>query len=105
MGAPTRPFWYRAGGYALSLEFVDAVRSAVEDQLSDHQRQVFIAIVVNRVPAEALAITLGSTRNTIYKALYDARQKLHAALLAKGYFDSPAEGGGTKNMTSWGAGQ
>jgi RNA polymerase sigma-70 factor, ECF subfamily len=78
--------------HALRREFVDAVRGAIEDQLSKHQRQVFVAIVVDCVPAEALAITIGSNRNAIYKTVYDARRTLRAALVAKGYLDPVPEG-------------
>ena len=57
--------------HALRREFVDAVRGAVEDQLSKHQRQVFVG---DRLAArEAVAITLGSNGNAIYKTVYDAR--------------------------------
>ena len=49
------------------------------------QRQVFVAIVVNAVPLDALAIELGSNRNAIYKTMFDARRKLRAALAANGY--------------------
>ena len=37
--------------HALRREFVDAVRGAIEDQLSKHQRQVFVAIVIDWLPA------------------------------------------------------
>jgi RNA polymerase sigma-70 factor (ECF subfamily) len=46
---------------------------------------VFVAIVVNAVPLDALAIELGSDRNAIYKTMFDARRKLRAALAANGY--------------------
>jgi RNA polymerase sigma-70 factor (ECF subfamily) len=48
---------------------------------------VFVAIVLNGVPLEALVIELGSTRNAIYKTMFDARRKLRAALAADGYLD------------------
>jgi RNA polymerase sigma-70 factor (ECF subfamily) len=48
---------------------------------------VFVAIVLNGVPLDALAIELGSTRNAIYKTMFDARRKLRAALAANGYLD------------------
>jgi RNA polymerase sigma-70 factor (ECF subfamily) len=37
------------------------------------------------VPADALAIKLGTTRNALYKALFDARRKIRANLVANGY--------------------
>jgi RNA polymerase sigma-70 factor, ECF subfamily len=85
---------------ALRREFVDAVSNAIEDELSDHQRQVFVAIVVDRVPAEALAISLGSNRNAIYKTMFDARRKLRTALVAKGYLDAPQDGRGPQNVST-----
>jgi RNA polymerase sigma-70 factor, ECF subfamily len=61
------------------------VRRAVDDELTPRQRQVFVAIVLNNVPLDALAIELASNRNAIYKMLFDARRKLRAALAANGY--------------------
>ena len=49
------------------------------------QRRVFVAIVLNGVPLDALVIELASSRNAIYKTLFDARRKLRAALAANGY--------------------
>jgi RNA polymerase sigma-70 factor (ECF subfamily) len=63
------------------------VHRAVDEHLTPRQRQVFIAIVLNDVPMDALVAELGSTRNTIYKTMFDARRKLRAALAANGYLD------------------
>jgi RNA polymerase sigma-70 factor (ECF subfamily) len=68
-------------------ELASAVRRAVDEQLTPRQRQVFVAIVLDGVPLDALAIRLGSTRNAIYKTMFDARRKLRAALAAHGYLD------------------
>ena len=68
-------------------DLAGAVRHAVDEQLTSRQRQVFVAIVLNGVPLDALAIELGSTRNAIYKTMFDARRKLRAALAANGYLD------------------
>jgi RNA polymerase sigma-70 factor, ECF subfamily len=46
---------------------------------------VFVAIVLNGVPLDALTVELASNRNAIYKTLFDARRKLRAALAANGY--------------------
>jgi RNA polymerase sigma-70 factor (ECF subfamily) len=37
------------------------------------------------VPLDALVIELASSRNAIYKILFDARRKLWASLAADGY--------------------
>ena len=66
-------------------EFAAAVAAAVEECLSERQRLVFVATVLNGMPTDVLAEELGSTHNALYKVLYDARKKLRAALVANGY--------------------
>ena len=68
-----------------------ALRRAVDEELTARQRQVFVAIVLNGVPLDALVLELGSSRNAIYKVLFDARRKLRSVLVANGYLrdDSP----------------
>jgi RNA polymerase sigma-70 factor, ECF subfamily len=68
-------------------DLVAAVRTAVEEELTPRQRQIFIAIVVAGVPLDAIVAELGSSRGAIYKTMYDARRKLRAALVANGYLD------------------
>jgi RNA polymerase sigma-70 factor, ECF subfamily len=62
-----------------------AVRRVVDTELTPRQREVFVAIVVNGVPLDALVVSLGSSRNAIYKVMFDARRKLRAALAANRY--------------------
>ena len=66
-------------------DLLAALRRAVDEELTERQRAVFVAIAVNGVPLDALVIELGSNRNAIYKTLFDARRKLRAALAANGY--------------------
>jgi RNA polymerase sigma-70 factor (ECF subfamily) len=66
-------------------ELVTALHRAVDDELTEHQRRIFVALVLNATPLDALVVELDSTRNAIYKALFDARRKLRAALVANGY--------------------
>jgi len=61
-----------------------ALRHAVED-LTHHQREVFVAVALNETPVDLVAERLGSTRGAIYKTLFDARVKLRASLAATGY--------------------
>ena len=68
-------------------ELLEALRHAVNHDLTDRQRRVFVAIVLNGVPLDALVIELRTNRNAIYKTLFDARGKLRAALVAKGYLE------------------
>jgi RNA polymerase sigma-70 factor (ECF subfamily) len=66
-------------------DLLTALHHAVDKELTPRQREVFVAIVLNDVPLDALAAELGSNRNAIYKMLFDARRKLRAALAANGY--------------------
>ena len=69
-------------------DLVAALRQAVDEVLTDRQRQIFVAIVLNSASLDALVAELGSNRNAIYKTLFDARRKLRAALVAKGVVDT-----------------
>lgn len=69
-------------------ELLEALRHAVNQELTERQRGVFVAIVLNGIPLDALVIELRTNRNAIYKTLFDARGKLRAALAAKGYLEA-----------------
>ena len=62
-----------------------ALHRAVDTELPARQHQVFVAVVVNAVPLDALVIELGSSRGAIYKTMFDVRRKLPGALVANGY--------------------
>ncbi len=70
-----------------SRELFAALRRAVDEVLTDHQRRVFVARILNDIPLDALVEELGSSRNAIYKTLYDARRKLRKQLVAGGHLD------------------
>jgi len=65
----------------------------LNEELTARQRQVFVAIVLNGVPLDALTVELASNRNAIYKTLFDARRKLRAALADNGYIGDDASRG------------
>jgi RNA polymerase sigma-70 factor, ECF subfamily len=69
-------------------DLVDGLRRGVDECLTEHQRRLFVAIILNGVPLDAMVAELGSNRNAIYKSLYDARRKLRRWLIANGYLDS-----------------
>jgi RNA polymerase sigma-70 factor (ECF subfamily) len=69
-------------------ELIDALRRAIDETLTPRQRRLFVAIVLNGVPVDALAVELDSNRNAIYKALFDARRKLRRTLVANGHVNS-----------------
>jgi RNA polymerase sigma-70 factor, ECF subfamily len=54
-------------------------------QLTPRQREVFVAVALNEVPIDVLALTLGSNRNAVYKNLFDARRRLRQLLADAGY--------------------
>ena len=60
-------------------------RSSPRSELTEHQRRLVTAIVVDGVPLDALAAELGSSRNALYKTMFDARRKLRISLVADGY--------------------
>jgi RNA polymerase sigma-70 factor, ECF subfamily len=66
-------------------ELVSAIRQAVDDQLNERQRKVFVAIVLNGAPLDTMVAELGVSRNAIYKMMFDARRKLRVALTAAGH--------------------
>jgi len=73
-------------------DLLAALRRAVDTELTPRQREVFVALVLNGIPLDALAVRLGSNRNAIYKMMFDARRKLRAALAANGYTDDDDSG-------------
>jgi RNA polymerase sigma-70 factor (ECF subfamily) len=60
------------------------LRDAIKDELTPHQRQVFVALALNEVPIDVLAERLDSNRGALYKTLHDARRKLRRELSASG---------------------
>ena len=83
-------FGFDPAGESERRDFVRAVHRAVQQDLTEHQRQVFVALVLDSVPLDALAEKLGSSRNAIYKTMFDARRKLRASLVANGYMHDDA---------------
>ncbi|MFI5889530.1 RNA polymerase sigma factor [Actinoplanes sp. NPDC051513] len=78
-------FGFSAEREAEWRELLEVFRHAVEHELTDRQRRVFKAIVLDGVPLDSLCVELESNRNAIYKTLFDARRKLRTALVDKGH--------------------
>ncbi len=66
-------------------ELLEILRAAIDEDLTELQRRVFVAIALNQVPMDAFARELGSNRNAVYKTLFDARRKLRARLETAGH--------------------
>ena len=70
---------------AETAELIDALRRAITEALTLHQRAVLVAVTLNDVPIDVLAKRLSSTRGALYKTLHDARRKLRDHLAADGH--------------------
>ena len=77
-------------GQAQHAELIAAVRAAVYTELTERQRTVFVALVVEGIPLDALVAQTGSNRNALYKAMFDARGKIRKHLVTNGYLDEGA---------------
>jgi RNA polymerase sigma-70 factor, ECF subfamily len=75
----------RPGDQAERREQLATLTNAIGEDLTPRQREVFVAIALNDVPIDVLALQLSSNRNAIYKNLFDARRRLRASLAAAGH--------------------
>lgn len=66
-------------------ELMHALRCSIDARLTDHQREVLVALALNGVPLDVLAERLGTTRGALYKTLHDARRKLRSDLAGQGF--------------------
>ena len=69
------PDWLtpRAGERLEQRERLNVLSAAI-GELSDRQREVFVAIALNDVPIDVLALQLESNRAAMYQNLFDARR-------------------------------
>jgi RNA polymerase sigma-70 factor (ECF subfamily) len=89
--AETRP---SPDQYAEAAEFAAAVRKAIDEVLTPHQRRIALALIVDEVPIDVLAERLGTNRNALYKTLHDARSRLRTHLTGQGYLTPTARSRG-----------
>ena len=75
-------------------EIFEALRRAIDQDLTPLQQRVFVAVALNEVPMDAIARELGSNRNSVYKVLFDARRKLRSSLRTAGY-ERPTQSSGS----------
>jgi len=76
-------------GYAEATDLASAVRCAIDEALTPHQRRITIALLIDDVPIDVLAERLGTNRNALYKTVHDARTRLRAHLIASGHLATP----------------
>jgi RNA polymerase sigma-70 factor (ECF subfamily) len=70
---------------AEDTELFGALREEIEGSLTEHQREVLVAVTLNDVPIDVLAERLETTRGALYKTLHDARRRLRTALAGRGF--------------------
>jgi len=66
-------------------ELLSALRTAIAETLTPHQRRVLVALALNGMPIDVLAERLETTRGALYKTLHDARHQLRAQLVERGF--------------------
>jgi RNA polymerase sigma-70 factor, ECF subfamily len=66
-------------------EVLAILARAIAEELTERQRHVFVAIALNEVSIDTVAVGLDTNRNAVYKNLFDARRKLRAALAGAGH--------------------
>lgn len=71
--------------HALRQEIVNAMQTALAEELTDRQYQAFVAVGVMGMPMEQVAEKMNTNRNALYKLLFDARRKLKRSLLTRGF--------------------
>jgi RNA polymerase sigma-70 factor (ECF subfamily) len=74
----------RPGDRLERREQLEALSAAIP-KLGERQREVFVAIALNDVPPDIVALRLGTNRNAVYKSLFDARRTLRARMAAIGH--------------------
>jgi RNA polymerase sigma-70 factor, ECF subfamily len=64
----------------VARETAQTLARLIADELTSHQREVLIALVIDGVATDDLASRLDTTSGALYKTLHDARRKLKASL-------------------------
>src|SRR4029079_552147 len=82
-------------GYAEATDLASAVRCAIDEALTPHQRRITIALLIDDVPIDVLAERLGTNRNALYKTVHDARTRCRAHVIASGTLPTPPPQAGT----------
>lgn len=62
----------------------EMLHNVIQQELTERQRTAILAVMIHEMPLEEVAQRLGTSRNALYKLLYDARKRLKSALEARG---------------------
>lgn len=82
---PTQPAADSPEARAEGTALAQAVRAGMLEALTEHQRRIAIALLIDEVPIDVLAERLGGTRGALYKTLHDVRKRLRSHLTAGGF--------------------
>lgn len=74
-------------------DFAAAVARALQTELTDRQRSVAVALLIDDVPIDMLAERLGTNRNALNKTLHDARGRLRRRLIEDGHLSEQKKSG------------
>jgi RNA polymerase sigma-70 factor (ECF subfamily) len=74
---------------ALQSAGLATLQRIIQEKLTERQRQAMTAVRMHGVPLEEVALRMDTNRNSLYKLLHDARQRLQKEMLAEGL--SPEE--------------
>ena len=69
---------------AIQHSVLSALREAIDQDLTDKQREALIAVRLQGMPLVEVARRMNTNRNALYKLLHDARKRLKMRLMAKG---------------------
>ena len=70
---------------AVQADVLSAIRDGIEHHLTPRQRGALRALVFEEIPLDELVRHWGSNRNAVYKLVHDARRKLKAYLVSRGF--------------------
>jgi RNA polymerase sigma-70 factor (ECF subfamily) len=77
--------WEHPDLAAQRREMWEVIRDVVGRELTQRQRDVLNQVVLNGANAEEVAEQMGTSAGALYKMTHDARRKLKAGLLKRGY--------------------
>ena len=66
-------------------ELMQALKESIDGCLTEHQREVLVALALNGVPLDVLAERLGADTRSALQDAHDARRKLRSDLSEKGF--------------------
>jgi RNA polymerase sigma-70 factor (ECF subfamily) len=69
---------------AEQTEVMAKISAALDEALTERQRQALVAVALQGVPMEVVAEKMNTNRNALYKLVHDARRKLRSHLEAQG---------------------